>query len=1597
MALRTEFESTNSTNEGASGQAAIVETADGPVYEIPLGSFIMDADYARNGQDLVLKDTYGREVTLDGYFQHSELPPLQNEFGAKVLGSFAAKLAGPGQYAQSTETASTLGEPVGAVENISGNATVLHKDGTSEKLEPGSDIYQDDVIETDGTGNVGILLKDGAIMGVGPGSRMTIDSFVYDAGTDDGNIGLSFLKGAVSFVSGKIAKNDYEDVNIKVPYGSIGIRGTEFVVDTADSGIATVFVLGGRVITFTGNQEVILTPGQLISIAATGLTPVQIQTLQQIQQQFKSVIEVQENTRTIRDGRGEADDGVNASPAAGGQNNGEAAEGEGEDTAQESREEDLGVNFFDPNLVTTNVGDLDIAVPFDVPPDFNSPFGTNSDDFLQTPSGGIIFQGTEGPDVFDGTSFNDQAFGYGGNDTLSGSKGDDLIDGGDGDDYLQGGEGSVDYLLGGDGDDVMFGDNAEDPDPTTGDDDTMLGDGGNDRMFGGGGQDSMFGGTGNDLLSGEFGNDSLYGGDGRDTLLGGDGDDLLSGEDGDDFFYGGDGMDSLSGGAGNDRIMGDDGNDLLYGDGGDDVLSGGRGEDLLFGGLANDVLLGHAGSDTLSGDEGNDLMFGGDDNDMLLGGSGSDAMYGGEGQDILLGGAGNDFMDGQWGDDFLSGGDGIDIAQFVGNFADFDIQVFGDQFTVRNSSSGDIDILDSIEKLHFNDGEFSLVSFSLSGDAEVSEEGSASYRIELGGAELETGQSATIEIALTDIDTTSGDYQTLISALQEASESTPGVSFSVVEGAYLLTFDGGAGNATALEFSLDIPNDYLVEGLESFGLSIGSPSGDGPVGNGVIAVVGTAAVVTEITDGVLPTPDWQLSELSGDPIAEGGAAQFEISFTGADIVSGSNFSIDVGLDLGDTDAGDFNEGLADALSLAAGLVDGVTAVGTRLYFDENAPASFSFDLTTLLDGLSEASETFTVTIQDPQINDVATGTVSVGEQQSTITDGDELTVALTGDAIAPEGGSADYTISLDGAIPAGETVSVDVSVLNNGTSSADYADLEAALATAAAGTSGVTVVGNTVTFDSTATDFTFALDITSGDGVEAAEQFSVEIGNPVISNGAAVSIDGSGEVSTDITEGDSLTVGFTQSLVSRTEGQSAAYTILLSGLAVGMTALPAGAEISFDLDLSHVTTDEDDLSESLIAALSSLPAGVTAEVGDSGVTISITDAAVFDGGELALNFDLGLVAADELEPTESFNIDISGLSGTDINVSGGTTRVVTEVQDDGINPNIATTGDDDLSGDDEAEEIDALSGNDLVHGLDGDDTLLGSEGADTLYGDGGFDSMFGGTGNDSLFGGDGNDQILGGTGDDYLNGGNDNDWLDGENGADTMLGGDGDDQMYGSQGADEIYGEAGFDRLYGGDQSDLMSGGMGNDTLQGADGADTLYGNEDEDVLIGGSGGDLLDGGTGHDQLFGDSGNDTLIGGNGFDRMTGGADVDVFAYETQGDGTIVSNDDTFSGQHDEITDFQTGQDILQLASEAFGFDGGYTASDDFVTTIGGQAYDGTNADLSGGQNTGEAKLIFDGTYLYYDNDPESDGYTVIAEVSSGTVSGDDVVVAGSGG
>jgi hypothetical protein len=113
-----------------------------------------------------------------------------------------------------------------------------------EKLSTGSKIFYGDTIIVKEKSNAQILLLDETALTVGEKSELTIDDFVYDPETKVGKIVSSIKLGTVRIITGEISKQNPDNLNVKVPTGSIGARGTEFAVVTESNNKSTIILLG---------------------------------------------------------------------------------------------------------------------------------------------------------------------------------------------------------------------------------------------------------------------------------------------------------------------------------------------------------------------------------------------------------------------------------------------------------------------------------------------------------------------------------------------------------------------------------------------------------------------------------------------------------------------------------------------------------------------------------------------------------------------------------------------------------------------------------------------------------------------------------------------------------------------------------------------------------------------------------------------------------------------------------------------------------------------------------------------------------------------------------------------------------------------------------------------------------------------------------------------------------------------------------------------------------------------------------------------------------------------------------------------------------
>jgi hypothetical protein len=121
-------------------------------------------------------------------------------------------------------------EPVaGSVKAVQGSCSIQRGTQTLVATE-GTHLQERDDLITGPDGRMAAILRDGTRLSLGPGSRLSIVQFLYNPGDRKYGLLLDLGRGMLAYVSGKIASFSPESVRVQTPVGTLGLRGTKFVV-----------------------------------------------------------------------------------------------------------------------------------------------------------------------------------------------------------------------------------------------------------------------------------------------------------------------------------------------------------------------------------------------------------------------------------------------------------------------------------------------------------------------------------------------------------------------------------------------------------------------------------------------------------------------------------------------------------------------------------------------------------------------------------------------------------------------------------------------------------------------------------------------------------------------------------------------------------------------------------------------------------------------------------------------------------------------------------------------------------------------------------------------------------------------------------------------------------------------------------------------------------------------------------------------------------------------------------------------------------------------------------------------------------------------
>jgi len=124
-------------------------------------------------------------------------------------------------------------EAAGMVKTLKGSAEI-ERDGKRLPASVGTEVFPKDRISTGSNSSVGLTLRDNTQISAGANAQLELSKFSFNATSHAGELDTSIKRGALSVISGKIAKANPDAVRFNTGTVTLGVRGTEFIIEAGD-------------------------------------------------------------------------------------------------------------------------------------------------------------------------------------------------------------------------------------------------------------------------------------------------------------------------------------------------------------------------------------------------------------------------------------------------------------------------------------------------------------------------------------------------------------------------------------------------------------------------------------------------------------------------------------------------------------------------------------------------------------------------------------------------------------------------------------------------------------------------------------------------------------------------------------------------------------------------------------------------------------------------------------------------------------------------------------------------------------------------------------------------------------------------------------------------------------------------------------------------------------------------------------------------------------------------------------------------------------------------------------------------------------------
>jgi hypothetical protein len=132
-------------------------------------------------------------------------------------------------FAVATPVAAQERPVAGRIKVSTGSAFIL-RDGAQIPAQVGQVVFESDGLRTAADGKIGVTLTDDTRLSLGPNSELKLERFMYSPADSAFGLALKFVKGAATYVSGRIAKLAPDSIRLETPAAIIGVRGTTLAI-----------------------------------------------------------------------------------------------------------------------------------------------------------------------------------------------------------------------------------------------------------------------------------------------------------------------------------------------------------------------------------------------------------------------------------------------------------------------------------------------------------------------------------------------------------------------------------------------------------------------------------------------------------------------------------------------------------------------------------------------------------------------------------------------------------------------------------------------------------------------------------------------------------------------------------------------------------------------------------------------------------------------------------------------------------------------------------------------------------------------------------------------------------------------------------------------------------------------------------------------------------------------------------------------------------------------------------------------------------------------------------------------------------------------